>query len=104
MPPISGASYLTAFDVANNEIGAERNVQKTEVIYYATGDELERHSGEWKLEQVRARASVSLASDGTHTLGVATGPSEATIAQLSEKTKVMKAMHERAKVCQDPQT
>jgi hypothetical protein len=63
--PFLVLSYLTAFDVANNEIGAERNVQKTEVIYYATGDELERHSGEWKLEQVWAKASVSLASDGT---------------------------------------
>ena len=101
--PLLVLPYLDAFDVANREIGAERNALKTEVIFYATAEDLERHSGEWKLEQIRAKASVALASSGTNTLGVATGPSHAVTTQLHEKTKVIKAMHERVHVCQDPQ-
>ena len=50
------------------------------------------------------KAAVSLASKGADTLGVATGPARFVAEQLYRKTKVVKAMHERLQVCQDPQT
>ena len=53
---------------------------------------------------VRTKASVSLASSGTNTLGVATGPADFVNAQLERKTQVAKAMHERVQLCQYPQT
>ena len=49
-------------------------------------------------------ATVRLASDGTLTLGVATGPQRAITEQLDKKTSVVKAMHERVQLCQNPQT
>jgi hypothetical protein len=101
--PLLVLPFLDAFDEANAKIGAERNILKTEVLYYATQPTLEQHAAQWQLDQVRTKASVSLASDGTLTLGVATGSSEFVTSQLQRKTQVVKAMHERVQLCQDPQ-
>jgi len=74
------------------------------VIYYASQEELYQHSLSWHVERISALASVALASEGTVTLGVATGPSSAVAEQLLQKTKVVQAMHERVQFCQDAQT
>jgi hypothetical protein len=95
---------LQAFDEENEKPGASRNRSKTEVIYYSTQQSLDEHAAQWQLEQVRSNASVSLATEGTLTLGVATGPEDFIVAQLKRKTRVVKAMHERVQLCQDPQT
>jgi len=94
--------YFEAFDAANVAIGATRNRQKTEVSYFATADVMFQNAQLWRLEEVRSMASVSLASEGCKTLGVAVGPPEAVAEQLDEKAKVVKAMHERIQICQDP--
>ena len=74
------------------------------MLYYSSAEALAQHSADWHLDQVRAKAAVSLATEGTLTLGVATGPAEFVTAQLQRKTQVAKAMHERVKLCHDPQT
>jgi hypothetical protein len=96
--------YLQAFDQANPTVGAERSCPKSEVIYYCTVDDLDNHSSEWRLEEVRQLAAVSTADQGSVTLGIATGPDECVLEQLRQKTRVVKAMHERVQVCADPQT
>jgi hypothetical protein len=102
--PILVWPYLMAFDEANVKVGAVRNRLKTEVLYYSTRVALEQHAEEWQLERVRAAAKVSLASEGTNTLGVATGPAGFVAAQLESKALVVRAMHERVRLCQDPQS
>ena len=97
-------SYIDAFDVANEKIGAVRNRSKTEVLYYATPETLGRNTVQWQVEQVRTKATVQLAAEGTNTLGVATGPAHFVTAQLETKTAVVKAMHERVQLCQDSQS
>ena len=96
--------YLDAFDQANTRVGAIRNVNKTEVLYYATQEELDQHGAAWAVDRVAALATVSLASAGTPTLGVATGPATYVANQLARKTKVIQAMHERVQLCHDAQT
>ena len=102
--PVLVSHFLDAFDEANEVPGALRNPSKTEVIYYATQEVLDSHSAEWRLGVVRLKAAVSLASEGADTLGVATGPASFVAEQLYRKTKVVKAIHERLQLCQDPQT
>ena len=96
--------YLTAFDAANVKVGAERNLKKTEVVYFASEAELALHGEEWDTTRVAAVASVSLASEGCVTLGIATGPPSAVAEQLQTKSDVVRAMHDKLRVCQDPQT
>ena len=96
--------YLQAFDEANAQIGAVRNPQKTEVLYYTSSESLEQQRAPWQLDLVKEKATVHLASEGTLTLGVATGPPETITNQLEKKTHVVKAMHERVQLCQSPQT
>ena len=96
--------YLEAFDRLNPSIGGVRNVAKTEVLYYASQDDLDQHGVAWQVERISTLAAVSLASVGTLTLGVVTGPATAVADQLLQKTKVVQAMHERVQLCQDAQT
>ena len=49
-------------------------------------------------------AKVSTAADGSTTLGVAVGSQQFVTDQLSAKADVIRAMHERVQLCQDPQT
>ena len=75
--PILVQSNLHEFDNANGQIGAERNPQKTEAILYV--EDLNAAPPEWKIEEVVAD-------------------------QLLGKADVLRAMHERVRLCQDPQT
>ena len=96
--------YLASFDAVNPSVGAERNVAKTEVIYYATEEQLHRHASEWRLDEVRALATVRTALDPGLTLGVAVGPEGKIDEQLRQKAQVMRAMQERVAIVQDVQT
>ena len=96
--------FLDAFDSQNVLVGAERNMTKTQVIYYATPDLLASRAHEWRLDDVKSKASISCAADGVLTLGVMTGPAVSVTSQLEQKTKVVRAMHERVKLCHDSQT
>ena len=49
-------------------------------------------------------ASVSTAASGCNTLGVAVGPRQFVAEQLLAEADVIRAMHERVQLCQDPQT
>ncbi len=96
--------YLQCFDPVNGEVGGERNVIKTEVIYYADEATLEQHSAEWQLEEVRRLASVATAAEPGVTLGVAIGSDVAVQEQAQQKVQVIKAMQERIAITQDVQT
>ena len=96
--------FLASFDSVNPNVGAERNVSKTEVIYFTSKEELEAHAEELQLSAVQALAAVSTADDAGLTLGVATRASSAVEEQLASKTGVVQAMTERVGVCYDVQT
>ena len=70
--PILVPSYLREFDVANARVGAERNPQRTEVVYCV--DDLVAAAPEWKIDNVKQMAAVSTVTAGSVTLGVAGGP------------------------------
>ena len=53
---------------------------------------------------MRLLASVSTAAAGNNTLGVAVGPRQFFAEQLLAKADVIRAMHQRVQLCQDPQT
>ena len=100
--PILVPSYLQEFDDANDKIGAERNPLKTDVIYHVA--DLAAAPPEWKVDEVRKLVSVSTAATGSNTLGVAVGPRQFIADHLQAKADVIRAMHERVQLCQDPQT
>ena len=95
-------AYLREFDLANAKVGAQRNPQKTEVIYYCK--DLDAAPPEWNIDEVKKQASVSTATAGSITLGVAVGPEQFIADQLHSKADVIRAMHEKVQLCQDPQT
>ena len=96
--------YLTNFDIANPEAGAERNIVKTKVFYFTDAATLEANAVAWQIAEVRALATVETAAASEPTLGVVTGPLEAVSAQMLQKIDVVKAMHTRTAICQDVQT
>ena len=100
--PILVPSYLQKFDGANDSIGAERNPQKTEVIYCVK--ELDAASPGWKIDEVRLLASASTVAAGSNTLRVAMGPRQVIADQLLAKADVTRAMRERVQPCQDART
>ena len=67
--PILVPSFLQEFDVANAKVGAERNTQKTEVIYYV--NDLEAAALEWRIRDVQVVAKVSAVTAGSITLSLA---------------------------------
>ena len=83
-------------------VGAERGRQKTEVIYCLPN--LDAAPPEWKVDEMRLLASLSTAAAGSNTLGVSAGPRQFIADQLWVKADVIRAVHERVEVCQDPQT
>ena len=95
-------SYLYAFDDANAKVGAERNPQKTELIYFV--DDLDAALPEWKIDDVQKMATVSTVTAGSTTLGVAVGLLQFIADQLLAKADVIRAMRERVQLCQDPHT
>ena len=58
--PILVPSYLQEFDVAKANVGAERNPQKTEVIYYV--NDLGAASPEWRIGIKCANSTIHRAS------------------------------------------
>ena len=57
-----------------------------------------------KIGDVWSLAKTSAVTDGSITLGVAVGSRQFITDQLLSKAGVIRAMHERVKLCQDPQT
>ena len=100
--PVLVPSFLQDFDVANARVGAERKFQKTEVIYFV--NDLDSVPPEWRIHDVQIMAKVSTVTAGSITLGVADGPRQYIADQLLVKADVIRAMHERVQLCQDPQT
>ena len=96
--PILVPSCLQELDDANEKVGAERNPQKTEVIYVA---DLDAGPLEWKTDVVRLLASVSAVDAGSNTLRVAVGTGQFIADRLLAKADVVRAKHERAQLCQD---
>ena len=101
--PVLVLPFLQDFDVANARVGAERNPLKTEVIYHV--NDLDASPPEWKNGDVRsATCKKSALTAGSITLGVAVGSRQFITDQLLSKADVIRAMHERVQLCQDPQT
>ena len=100
--PLLVPTYLLEFDVANAKVAAVRNPLKTEVIYCV--NDLNAAPPEWRVRDVQNMAKVSTAIAGSITLGVAVGPRQFIADQLVAKADVIRAMHERVQLCQDPQT
>ena len=96
--------YLQAFDRVNPQVGGERNILKTEVVYYADVAAMGQHSSMWRLDEVRQLATVVMASEPGITLGVATGTAEAVGSQVRKKVQVVRAMQERIAITEDAQT
>ena len=95
-------SILQDFDVANARVGAERNPLKKEVIFFV--NDLDAAPPEWRVGDVRSLAKTSAVTDGSITLGVAVGSRQFIADQPLGKAGVIRAMHERVQLCQDPQT
>ena len=55
---------------------------------------------EWKVDEVRLLVSVSTATGNT--LGVAVGPRPNIADSVFAQADVIRAMHERVQLCQDP--
>ena len=70
--PILVQTYLQEFDLANAKVRAERNPQKTGVIYYV--HDLGAASLEWRNCDVQNMARVSTVTAGSITPGVTVGP------------------------------
>ena len=102
MPSSAVSPYLQAIDAANAKIGAERNQQKTEVIYYIS--DVDNTPSDWKISEVRALAAVDTAVHVNITLRIVVGPRRYIADQPLAKVDVFRAMHERVQRCQDPQT
>ena len=94
--------FLQDFDDANVRVGDERHPLKTEVIYYV--NDLDAAPPEWSIGDVRSLAKISAVTNGSTTLGVAVGFRQFIADQLFSKADVICATHERAQLCQDPQT
>ena len=102
-PPLV-PTLLRIIDEEMAFIGAARNRAKTEVIYFASAEALAEHGVAWELEFIKTQAAVSLADEGTLTLGVAIGPDLVVATQVDQKAQVVRAVHQRAEVCSDAQT
>ena len=100
--PIPVPSYLQEFDDANAKVGAERNPLRAEVINYLPN--VDAAPSEWKVNDLCLLASVSTVACGSNTLGVAVGPRQILADQLLANADVVRAMHERVQLCQDPET
>ena len=97
-----GVAVERAFDAANVKLGQNETPQKTQVIYDVT--DMDAAPPEWTTNDVRPLASVSTAVHGHVTLGVAVAPRQYIADQLLAKADAIRGMHERVRLCQDPQT
>ena len=94
--------FLQAFDVADAEIGADRNQQRTEVICCVS--DLDTTPPDWEISEVRPLAFVDTAVRGNITLGVAVGPRCCVTDQLLAEADIIQAVRELVQLCQDLQT
>ena len=80
---------------------------KTEVIYCCHEARLQNNASSWRLDEVHAEATVTVASSdlssGGLTLGMAIGSAHVVEEQLRQKAKVVAAMQEEVGICQDAQ-
>ena len=83
-------------------VGAEQNPLKTEIIYHVI--DLDAARPKWKNGDVRSLAKTSAVTAGCITLGVVVGSRQFITDQLLGKADIVHAVHERAQLCQDPQT
>ena len=67
-------------------------------------NDLDAAPPEWRVGDVRSLAKTSAVTDGSITLGVAVGSRQFIADQPLGKAGVIRAMHERVQLCQDPQT
>ena len=96
--PILVPSYLQEFNDA-----AERNPEKTEVICYV--NDLDAAPLEWRINEVQNTAKVFTVTAGSSThVEWLSDPRQHIADQLLAKADVTRAMHERVRLCQDPQT
>ena len=100
--PMLVLSFLQEFDVANAKVAAERNPQKTEVIYDV--NDLDAAAHEWRIHDLQSMAKVSTVTAGSIRPGVAVGPRQHIADQLLGEADVVQATPERVQLCQDPQT
>ena len=95
MSPDPGTDVPARSRVANAKVGAERNPQKTEVIYCV--NDLDTAPLEWRIGDVQNMASLHSCRWKHH--------ARSRIAdQLSAKADVIRAMHEGVQLCQNPET
>ena len=92
---------LEACDTANAKFGAARNRQKTEGMYHIRSV---KHSFEENISEVPALATVVVAVHVNITLWVAVRPRRCIADELLSKMDVVRAMHKRVQLCQDPRT
>ena len=78
--------YPILVPVANTEVGAERNPQKTEVVFYV--NDLDAAPLEWRIRDVQNMAKVPTVTGGCITLGVTVGPRQHIADQLLTKAGV----------------
>ena len=100
--PVLVLPFLQDFDVANARVGAERNPLKTEVTHYV--NDLDAAPPGRRIGDVRSVAKTSAVTDGSIALGGAVGSRQFIADQLLSKADVIRAMHERVQLCQDPQS
>ena len=91
--PILVPPFLQEFDVANANVGAERNHKKTEVIYDV--NDLDAAALVWRIRDVQNMTKVSTVTACSITLEVAVGPRQHIADPLVGKADVIRAMHER---------
>ena len=98
--PILVLPFLQDFDVANARV-AERDPLKTVICNV---NDLDAAPPEWRIGDVRSLAKASAVTGCSITLGDAVGSRQFITDQLLSKADVIRAMHARVQLCQDPQT
>ena len=115
--PTLALDYMRAFDRYNQVIGGERNLDKSEAVYYTTWDAYQAqgdfHNGtfhKWHIDEMRRVATVYHASEiGTKekaklvTLGVACGSGKYRVKEFNERATTLTHMDKKLRVIEDTQ-
>ena len=97
---------MRKFDELNADIGGSRNIRKTEVVVYATRQQMENLGGAWKIEEIKALANITWPEDEESeviTLGLVCGTPAAQARQFEKRGNVIAKMAEKIQVVQDTQ-
>ena len=90
--------YLEAVDHENRLIGGERNIKKSEVIYYCSEAAMEEKKTEWSLNEVKEKAPIRWAGElPVITLGVACGDVASREQHFKQRIKAVEAMNLRSR-------